>query len=73
MNSPNYIFRWKHYLFFSKESVTGHKYVEDQNKMILYLPNGGIREIANWSQCECKLGLDWVLAVKEQINSEAGK
>ncbi len=56
-----------------KLKVQGHKYEEDQNKMVLFLENGGIREIARWSSCECKLGIDWYVANKEQIKEEAGQ
>ena len=51
----------------------GHKFDKDQNKMLLFLPNGGLREIANWGQCELKLDIDWVLITKEQIKEEAGQ
>ena len=53
-------------------SVTGHKYEKDQDKMVLFLANGGIREVKNWKNCECRLGDDWVNITKEDIKEEAG-
>ena len=71
--NKEYYFKWRKGFFWKKKKVVGHKYQEDQNKMLLYLNNGGLHEISNWSQCECKLGIDWVLAVKDQIKEEAGQ
>lgn len=39
--------------------VIGHQYETDSNKLICYLPEGGLREIAHWSDCEIILGADW--------------
>ena len=39
--------------------VIGHQYESDSNKLICYLPDGGLREIAHWSDCEIILGADW--------------
>ena len=39
--------------------VIGHQYEPDSNKLICYLPDGGLREIAHWSDCEIILGADW--------------
>ena len=39
--------------------VIGHQYETDSNKLICYLPDGGLREIAHWSDCEIILGADW--------------
>jgi len=73
MHNKTYYFRWKYKYFWHKLKVMGHKYEEDQNKMVLFIPDGGIREIARWSSCECSLGVDWALATKEQIKEEAGQ
>jgi hypothetical protein len=53
--------------------VTGHTYERKQNKMVLYLPDRGIREIKHWWDCELWLKSDWVLATKESIKAEAGQ
>lgn len=67
-----YIFKYKRNLFWHKVVVTGHKYVEEQDKMMLFYPDGSIREIKKWVDCECFLGTDWVLVTKETIKEEAG-
>jgi hypothetical protein len=53
--------------------VTGHTYERKQDKMVLFLPDGGIREIKHWQDCELWLKSDWVLATKESIKAEAGQ
>ena len=71
--SRQYAFRWKRFLFWRKLLVTGHNYEKKQDKMVLFLPEGGIREIKTWSNCELRLGSDWFLATKETIKEEAGQ
>jgi hypothetical protein len=60
-------FLWKTY------NVIGHKFEEKQNKMCLYLKDGGIREIKKWNDCECKLGSDWFAATKKEMENRAGQ
>ena len=71
--NKDYYFRWKKNFFWRKKKVVGHKYQEDQNKMVMYFNNGGLQEITNWDKCECRLDIDWVLATKESITEESGK
>ncbi len=73
IENPTYIFYWRKGYFWQKIKVAGHNYDKDQDKMILYLPNGGLREISNWNKAECKLGIDWVAATKQSIRNEAGE
>lgn len=56
-----YVFRWRiHGKFFWKRiKVVGHKWFEDQDKMVLYLTDGGIYEIPKWTNCQCYLKNDW--------------
>lgn len=68
-----YKFRYKRYIFYREIEVSGHNYVAEQNKMILYLPDGGFMEISNWNKCSAKLGVDWVLAVKKHMESKTGQ
>lgn len=68
----SYIFRWKRFFLWKKQKVIGHRYEPDQNKMILYLQNGSVREIAKWDNCEVFLGQDWVLAVKKDAELKSG-
>jgi hypothetical protein len=65
-----YKFKYRRHFFWKIIEVTGHKIEEDFDKMMLYLPDGGIREIKNWHNYECWLGADWVLAAKEMVVEE---
>ena len=56
----------------NNEPVFESEYDKDQDKMVLYSPNGGIREIKEWSKCEVRLGQDWVLATKSAMESKLG-
>ena len=71
--NPVYKFRWRRHFFWHSVLVTGHKFEEGQNKMILYLQDGSLREIKHWLDCECELGSDWVNLTKEAIKEEAGQ
>lgn len=68
-----YKFRFKNRLLFKSVSVIGHGLNRELDRMALYLPNGGVREIANWSKYDCKLGTDWVLAVKKNMEQKSGQ
>ncbi len=67
-----YRFKWKRGLFWQSAHVIGHSLDKDQDKMVLYFPDGSIREICKWRECEVKLGQDWVLATKKTLESAAG-
>lgn len=67
-----YNFTWKKRFFWKTIKVIGHGYDEKQNKMILYMPDGAIREISEWNKCEVSLKSDWVLAIKKDAESKAG-
>ena len=75
MQNDSYLFQWKHFkgLFWRKKKVSGHAFLAGQNKMVLYLPDHGLQEIAHWSECECRLEADWFLAQKQQAEQEAGQ
>lgn len=67
-----YKFKWRKKFFWTTCTVIGHRYDADHNKMIIYFENGGLREIADWKNCEVTLGQDWVLAQKKALEAEAG-
>lgn len=50
---------WRRY-----ENVTGHAYDKKLDRLVLFFSKGEIVEIAKWSDCSIRLGLDWVLADK---------
>jgi hypothetical protein len=45
--------------FWHTLKVIGHQYETGSNKLIVYFPEGGLREIAHWNDCEILLGSDW--------------
>ena len=67
-----YVFKFKRRLFWKKIKVVGHNYLEKQDKMCLYMQDGSIKEIKEWTKCEVELGVDWVNAVKSKMEQKAG-
>ena len=49
-----------------KMEVIGHRYYEENNRMVLFKENGGIFEIPNWNEHYSDLGEDWANKIKEQ-------
>ncbi len=68
-----YKFKWRRWFFYKTVVVIGHQYTPDQNKMGLFLPDGSVQEIKDWTKCEVKLGTDWVLFTKKQMEKQAGQ
>ena len=68
-----YKFKYKCGRFYKSVSVIGHKYNKELDRMILMFKDGGIMEIASWSCYDCKLGKDWALAVKKEMEKQAGQ
>ena len=60
-------------LLFRTFTVVGHSYNKDMDRMMLYLPDGGVHEICQWSWCDARLGQDWVLAMKKDMEKKAGQ
>ena len=63
-----------------KETVTingerSEQFQEGQNldKMVLYFPNGALKTVADWANCELKLDVDWVLFTKKRMEKESGQ
>ena len=71
--NTQYLFQWKRRFVWRKLVVSGHSYEEKQDKMVLFFPDGGLREIKQWSDCELRLENDWVLATELAIKTEAGQ
>lgn len=53
--------------------VVGHAFNRELNRLTLYFEDGGLREIPEWSKCECILGSDWALAVKKDMEKKSGQ
>lgn len=66
-------FRRRLRLFYRTFVVVGHTYEDPTDRLILYLPDGGIHEISGWSICDCKLGPDWAIAKKKDMEAKAGQ
>ena len=45
--------------------VIGHRYYEENNRMVLFKETGGIFEIPNWNEHYSDLGEDWANKIKE--------
>lgn len=67
-----YRFKWKKGFFWQSTMVIGHRYSKEDDKMILYTEDGGIRELVAWSKCEVILGADWVLVAHKNLEQQAG-
>lgn len=60
-------------LFWKTRIVTGSRMEKEIDRMVLFFEDGGIEEITNWSKYDARLGVDWVLAIKDQMEKEAGQ
>lgn len=62
MTEPKtYRFKWRRRLFWHSVEAITHRYDSHQDKLCIFRhPGGGLMEIKNWSQCEARLGTDWV-------------
>lgn len=67
-----YIFKWKSGLLTRSRVVVGHRYDQEQGKMVLYFANGAVEEIPNWKNCAIRLGIDWVIAEKKSMEQRSG-
>ena len=68
-----YVFRYRRHFFWRKLIIVGHEFQPRTKKMVVYFPDGSLREIKNWNDCEVRLGVDWVLVTERKIKEEAGR
>lgn len=68
----SYVFKFKRRFFWRSFTIVGHAYDERQDKLVMYFPNGGLREIKHWKDCEVCLGVDWKLAQQKAMEDKAG-
>jgi hypothetical protein len=71
-----YSIKWKRLkkLFWSTEkNVIAHRLDKDQDKLVMYFPDGGLKEVQDWRSCQIKLATDWVLYTKSNMEKEAGQ
>lgn len=69
----SYIFQYRKRLLWKSIKASGHKYYSDMNRMDVYHTDGSITSIAEWSKYDLKLGTDWVLFTKKQMEKESGQ
>ena len=65
-----YKFKYKRWLFWKTEIVVGHKLENDT--MVLYKEDGGLKTIPFWSKHSLVLGADWALSVKKNLEQQTG-
>lgn len=58
--------------FWKKQTVTGHSYQKEIDKLVLFKKDGSIEEIPEWSKHHVKLGVDFIAAQKKQMEKETG-
>lgn len=71
----SYYFKYKrqgYFNFYKKVKVIGHKFLPEQNKMLLFKEDGSLEEIIEWTKCSVILGTDWVTATKNKLEKETG-
>lgn len=47
--------------------------IPNTNSMVIYYPDGSLKRIPNWNEFELKLGTDWKLFQKKQLEKESGQ
>lgn len=65
-----YKFKWKRWLFWQSRMIVGHKL--EGGMMVLFMEDGGLETIPEWRKCKLKLGSDWSLAVKKNMENQSG-
>lgn len=71
MNS--YVFSFRRWFFWKKIKAIGHRYDSNSNRMDVYHTDGSILSLADWNKYDLKLGTDWVLFTKKQMEKESGQ
>ena len=68
-----YIFKFKKKWFWKSIKVIGHNLQPELNRMDLFLEDGGVYSIGEWSKYDLRLGTDWVAHTKKQMEAESGQ
>lgn len=68
-----YKFFYKKRFFWESILVVGHRLDKELNRMDFYIPDGSIMSLTNWDRYDMKLGIDWVLFTKKQMEKESGQ
>jgi hypothetical protein len=75
MKPAHYKFKYRksNGLFWKIIVATGHKYYSEMDRMDVFHVDGSITSLAQWSKYDLKLGTDWVLFTKKQMEKESGQ
>lgn len=68
-----YKIKWRRRLFWQTRTISGHGYNPEMDRLTLYYPDGTLEELAKWSECSARLGLDWLAATKKKLEQQAGQ
>lgn len=68
-----YKFKYKRRFFWKTIKVDGHRIDDKQNRMDLFMADGSILSLCNWSQYDLRLGADWVIRQKKDMEKQAGQ
>jgi hypothetical protein len=63
----------KRFLFWKSYVVTGHQVISQEDKLILYFADGSVLALKGYHNLSLKLGVDWVLFQKKQMEQESGQ
>ena len=67
-----YFFKYRRGFFWKKIKVDGHVYRPDTDRMDLFFKDGTLLSIGKWSECDLRLGKDWLLRTKSDMEAESG-
>ena len=67
-----YNFKYKSNFFWRTIKAIGHNYDQATDQMVVYLPDGGLKTIPKWHLCSLKLGIDWVVKTKKDMEQQSG-
>lgn len=69
-----YSFKYKRrFLWKVVKSVKGHNLVPELDRMDVFLSDGSLLSIPKWSSCYLRLGPDFFLHQKEQLEKQTGQ
>ena len=68
-----YRFKFKRKWFWKSIRVVGHSLDQTQDKIVLFKKDGSVEEIPHWKDCSVRLGTDWVLSVKTNMEKQSGQ
>lgn len=71
MSTYNFVYRRR--LFWKSIKATGHRLDKELDRMDIFHEDGSITSLSQWSKYDLKLGTDWVLFTKKQMEKEAGQ